>query len=69
MSFNGNHIKDSMSLTSLLLNEAKVAVVPGAAFGSDRNLRLSYASSTDNIKEGLNRIEEFLNKLLAKEAA
>ncbi|MCK5216066.1 MAG: pyridoxal phosphate-dependent aminotransferase [Candidatus Omnitrophica bacterium] len=59
-SFNGNEIKDSMSLTSLLLNEAKVAVVPGAAFGSDNNLRLSYASSMDNIKEGLDRIEEFI---------
>lgn len=62
-SFNGSEIKDSMSLTGLLLNEAKVAVVPGVAFGSDENLRLSYASSLDNIKEGMNRIEEFVGNI------
>ena len=62
-SFKGKEIKDSMSLTSLLLNEAKVAVVPGAAFGLDGNLRLSYASSIENIKEGLNRIEEFIKTI------
>ena len=67
-SFNGKEIKDSMSLTEALLNEAKVAVVPGSAFGSDANLRLSYAISMESIKEGLNRIEEFVNRLLVKEA-
>jgi len=62
-SFQGRKIKDSMSLTELLLNDARVAVVPGAAFGSNANLRLSYASSLDNINEGLNRIEEFVKGL------
>ncbi len=52
-----------MSLTEMLLNEAKVAVVPGSAFGSDENLRLSYAVSMDNIKEGLNRIDGFVRQL------
>lgn len=63
-SFNGSEIKDSMSLTELLLNEANVAVVPGVAFGSDENLRLSYASSMDNIKEGLDRIEKFVSEII-----
>lgn len=62
-SFKGKEIKDSMSLTSLLLNEAKIAVVPGVAFGSDENLRLSYAISMDNIEEGLNRIEGFVGNI------
>ena len=65
--FNGKEIKDSMSLTEALLNEARVAVVPGSAFGSDVNLRLSYAISMESIKEGLNRIEEFVNRLMVKE--
>lgn len=62
--FNGSEIKDSMSLTELLLNEANVAVVPGVAFGSDENLRLSYASSMDNIKKGLDRIEKFVSEIV-----
>lgn len=62
-SFNGNRIKDSMSLTSLLLNEASAAVVPGVAFGSDENLRLSYAISMKNIEEGLDNIEEFIKSV------
>ena len=65
-SFNGKEIKDSMSLTELLLNEAKVAVIPGVAFGSDENLRLSYASSIDNIEEGLNQIDKFIKTILDK---
>jgi len=66
-SFNGKEIKDSMSLTEALLDEANVAVVPGSAFGSDANLRLSYAISMENIKEGLNRIEKFVNRLIVEE--
>jgi len=54
----GQKITGSMSLTEVLLNEAKVAVIPGLAFGADRYIRLSYATSMDNIKEGLKRIEE-----------
>ena len=56
----GREIKDSLDFTSLLLEEAKVAVVPGIAFGDDNYIRLSYATSMDNIKRGLDRIEEVL---------
>jgi len=58
-----NTIKDSFSLTELLLEHARVAVVPGAVFGSDENLRLSYATSMEDIGEGMDRIEEFVEKL------
>jgi aspartate aminotransferase len=59
---NGKQIKDSFSLTELLLEHARVAVVPGAVFGDDNFIRLSYAASLENIKEGMQRIEYFINK-------
>lgn len=56
----GKVIESSMDLANLLLEEAHVAVVPGIAFGDDDYIRLSYATSLDNIKEGLKRIEEYI---------
>jgi len=56
--FNGVKITNSMELAEYLLNTVKVAVIPGAAFGSDNYIRLSYATSLENIKEGLDRIEK-----------
>lgn len=55
---NGYKISNSMDLAEYLLNTVKVAVIPGAGFGTDNYIRLSYATSLDNIKEGLNRIEK-----------
>ena len=62
--FKGQSIKDDLFLAEILLAEARVAVVPGSAFGSDVNLRVSYATSMEKIIEGSNRIEEFVNKLV-----
>jgi aspartate aminotransferase len=62
--YEGILIKDSLVLTELLLTKAKVAVVPGCVFGDDNYIRLSYATSLKNIQEGLNRIEEFVNKII-----
>lgn len=56
-------IKDDIELTAYLLEEAKVAVVPGSAFGKEGYIRLSYATSMDNLKEGMRRIKEALSKL------
>lgn len=56
----GKTINSSLDFASLLLEEAKVAVVPGIAFGTDDFIRLSYATSMENIVEGLNRIENFI---------
>lgn len=58
----GKMITNSMDLSELLLDEAHVAVVPGVAFGVENYVRLSYANSLENIKEGLNRIEAVLNE-------
>lgn len=59
--FQAQVIENSTQLATLILDEAKVAVIPGSPFGADNYLRLSYATSMDNIVEGLNRIEEWIN--------
>src|SRR4030095_9124699 len=46
-------LKGSLDVTAFLLEEAKVAVVPGVDFGSDDHVRLSYAHSTAVITHGL----------------
>ncbi len=56
----GRHIKDDSALAETLLEEARIAVVPGQAFGTEGNLRLSYATSMELIAEGLNRMEKAL---------
>lgn len=53
----------SQNFADRLLTKANVAVVPGIAFGDDRTIRLSYATSLDVIKTGLDRIEEFCKSL------
>jgi aspartate aminotransferase len=62
-SYQGEKIGNSTDLADYFLSEAKVAVVPGVEFGADPFERLSYATSMENIREGINRIEEALNKL------
>ncbi|WHH58862.1 pyridoxal phosphate-dependent aminotransferase [Petroclostridium sp. X23] len=57
---NGVTIKNSMDLAEYLLSSAKVAVIPGSGFGTDEFIRLSYATSMDNIKDGLDRIQKAL---------
>jgi aspartate aminotransferase len=53
----------STAFCTRLLDEQKVAVVPGVAFGSDAHVRLSYACSMANIQKGLDRIEAFCGSL------
>lgn len=53
----------SQNFADRLLSKANVAVVPGIAFGDDQTIRLSYATSLDIIKTGLDRIEEFCKTL------
>jgi aspartate aminotransferase len=53
----------STNFADRLLSKANVAVVPGIAFGDDRTIRLSYATSMDVIKKGLDRFEQFCKTL------
>ncbi len=52
----------SIEFASRLLDEALVAVVPGMAFGYDKCIRLSYATSIKEIERGIDRIEKWLKK-------
>jgi aspartate aminotransferase len=56
-------IKNSLDLADYLLEKALIAVVPGAAFGEDRCLRFSYATSSEQIEKGLNRLEKALKEI------
>ena len=53
----------SQNFSDRLLSKANVAVVPGIAFGDDRTIRFSYATSLDVIKKGMDRCEEFCRTL------
>jgi len=59
----GKKIENSSDFAAYLLEDAKVALVPGIAFGDDRYARLSYAISLENIKKGMDRIEEAIKNL------
>ena len=59
----GIQIRNSYGLAYYLLREARVAIVPGDSFGSDANIRLSYATSMENLEKGMDRISEAMAKL------
>lgn len=56
----GKSFKDSIEFADYVLEKANVALVPGIAFGDDRYVRLSYATSVEKIEEGLSRIKTLL---------
>ena len=60
------YCSDSLELSRRILNEAGVAVTPGIDFGNGAEgyLRFSYANSLENITEGMDRLEAFLEKEL-----
>ncbi len=62
-SFKGDKIYASDDFAAHLLDSRRVAVVPGTGFGSPDYIRLSFATSMDNIVEGLDRIGAFIEDL------
>ncbi|QSO51003.1 pyridoxal phosphate-dependent aminotransferase [Alicyclobacillus curvatus] len=62
-SLEGKRIENSNDFCTLLLETDLVAAVPGAAFGAPDNMRLSYATSMDQIKLAVERIQQFLSRL------
>ncbi len=58
----GMNLDSSLDIANLLLEKANVAVVPGIGFGDDNYIRLSYATSMDNIEEGLKRIRQVIEE-------
>jgi aspartate aminotransferase len=55
-------VDDDVALAEYLLNEAEVALVPGSAFGAPGHLRLSYATSLENLREAVLRIRDVLQR-------
>lgn len=62
-SFNGKKIMTASDLSLYLLEHSHLAVVPGAAFGEDRYIRISYATSEDKLVEAMKRLKEGLSRL------
>ena len=54
---------DSVSFCNYLIKEANIGLVTGVAFGNDNCVRMSYAASMDDIKEGISRLKDSLLKL------
>jgi aspartate aminotransferase len=54
---------DSMTFSNRLLDELLIAVIPGMAFGNDDYIRISFATSLKEIERGMDRLEEWLNKI------
>lgn len=57
----GKIVNNSDTLVNLLIDKARIAFVPGDSFGSEHHLRISYATSMENIVEGMKRLEEVLS--------
>ena len=60
---NGRTINNATDISMYLLDEAHVALVPGAAFGDDNYIRFSYATSEENLRKALTRMRDALAKL------
>ncbi|WP_252231554.1 pyridoxal phosphate-dependent aminotransferase [Clostridium sp. ZBS15] len=61
--FKGHNIINSVEFSKVLLEEEKVAVIPGSGFGLENYIRLSYATSMDIIEKGIDRLSIFLSKI------
>lgn len=62
-SLGGVELKDSISFADAMLEKAHIAVVAGAGFGTEDYIRMSYATSLEKIKEGLDRFEQALHDM------
>ena len=62
-SLHDKHISSSSDLALCLLEHAQVGLVHGKAFGDDNYIRLSYATSIDEIRKGVNRIQEVVQEM------
>ena len=61
--FGKGGVNSAMDFAKKLLSEEHVAVVPGEAFGTSEQVRLSYAASMQELEEGIRRIRQFISKL------
>ena len=66
--YNGKALDSSLDIAEALLEYAHVAVVPGVAFMAEGYCRMSYATSMENIEEGMRRIAAFVKELMEQNA-
>lgn len=57
--YKGTKLQGSLQVSEILLNDFRIAAVPGAPFGVDANIRLSFATSREQLRKGLDRFREF----------
>ena len=58
--YGGVGVDGSVEFAERLLEDARIAVVPGLPFGSNAHVRMSYATSLEHLTEGMDRLEAFL---------
>jgi aspartate aminotransferase len=62
--FNNFEVNDSMTFCQFMLEQMEIAMVPGAPFGNDDHVRISYSIGTEELSTALDRFEEGLTKLV-----
>jgi aspartate aminotransferase len=62
-SYQGHAINNSDDFATLLLEQAKIALVPGSGFGAPNNFRISYATSRENLAKAMDRLEAFMQEV------
>jgi aspartate aminotransferase len=63
VAYRSGKVKDSLDFSTQLLEKAHVAVVPGEAFGTADHIRISYATSMEELKRGLDRLHKFIDSV------
>jgi len=63
VAFDKQGLRSAMDFSEKLLEQASVAVVPGEAFGTSEHVRISYATSIEELTRGLDRIQRFIEEL------
>jgi aspartate aminotransferase len=62
VAFKSGKVKDSLDFAEQLLAKSYVAVVPGEAFGTADHIRISYATSMNELQRGLDRLHKFIDE-------
>jgi len=62
-SYFGSEVRDSVEFSTWLLRQSGVAVVPGSAFGMEGHVRISFATSMENLVTGMDRMERALDRM------
>lgn len=67
VAYRSGKVKDSLDFSTQLLEKAHVAVVPGEAFGTAEHIRISYATSMEELARGLDRLHKFIDSVRSRD--